>query len=82
VSDWFATFVEFTELFLSFAFVTAAFLIFGVVTALFLSCAVPTLFLATWLTAATPVPPSATSSAIQATTIAGDGRRPQSVFIS
>jgi hypothetical protein len=54
-----------TALLASFAFVTA----FG------LSCAVPTLFLASWLTAAKLVPPSDTRSAIQATIIAGDGRR-------
>jgi hypothetical protein len=55
--------------------VTALFRIFAVVTALFLSCAVPTLFRASCETAATLVPPSATSSAREATTIAADGRR-------
>jgi hypothetical protein len=54
---------------------TALFASFGFVTALFFSCGVPTLFLASWLTAATLVPPSATSSAMHATIIAGDGRR-------
>jgi len=48
---------------------------FTFVTALFRSCGVPTLFRASWLTAATLVPPSARRSARQATIIAGDGRR-------
>ena len=59
----------------TFAELTALFLIFGFVTALSLSCGVPTLFLASCVAAAMPVPPSATSSARQATTIAGEGRR-------
>jgi hypothetical protein len=54
---------------------TALFASFGFVTAAFLSCGVPTLFRASWLTAATLVPPSATRSARHATIIAGDGRR-------
>jgi hypothetical protein len=51
------------------------FLSFGFVTAPVLSWAVPTEFGASACTAATLVPVSATSSAMQATTIAGDGRR-------
>jgi hypothetical protein len=57
------------------------FLIFGFVTALSLSCGVPTLFLASCVAAAMPVPLNATSSAMQATIMAGEGRR-KSVFIS
>jgi hypothetical protein len=64
-----------TALFLIFGVVTALVRIFGVVTALSLSCAVPTLFRASCDTAATLVPPRATSRARQATTIAGEGRR-------
>jgi hypothetical protein len=52
------------------------FLTFADTTALLRSWTVPTLFLGTsWDTAATLVPPSATSSARQATTMAGDGLR-------
>ena len=69
-----AIFAATTALLAIFEALTALFLIFGVVTALLLSCDVPTLFAANWLTAATLVPPSATSSEIEATTIAGDGR--------
>ena len=69
-----AIFAATTALLAIFEALTALFLIFGVVTALFLSCDVPTLFAASWLTAATLVPPSATSREIEATTIAGDGR--------
>ena len=47
---------------------------FAATTAPFRSCAVPTLF-AGRMTAAYPVPPSATTSATQATTSAADGRR-------
>ena len=57
-----------------FAFVTALLAIFGAVTALFLIFDVPTLLLGTLATAAMPVPPSAASSAIDATTRAGEGR--------
>ena len=64
-----------SDLFATFAELIALFLIFGFVTALFLSCGVPTLFLASCVAAAMLVPPSATSSARQATTIAGEGRR-------
>jgi F0F1-type ATP synthase assembly protein I len=60
---------------------TALFLILALVTALSFSCGVPTLFLATCVAAAMPVPLSATRSARHATTIAGEGRR-QSFFIS
>src|SRR5204863_4886509 len=45
------------------------------VTLLLWSCAFPTLFLGSALTAAIPVPLSATSRAMQATIIAGDGLR-------
>jgi hypothetical protein len=69
-----AIFAAVTALLASFDALTALFLIFGVVTALLLSCEVPTLLAANWLTAATLVPPSATSSAMEATTNAGDGR--------
>ncbi len=69
-----AIFAATTALLAIFEALTALFLIFGVVTALLLSCDVPTLFAANWLTAATLVPPSATSSATEATTIAGEGR--------
>ena len=85
VSELFATFAELTALFAIFGFVTEALLIlaattallaiFAAVTALFLSCGVPTLLFASWLTAATLVPPSETRRAKQATIIAGDGRR-------
>ena len=64
-SDRAATFVEFTALFL----------ILGLDTAPSFSCGVPTLFLASCVAAAMPVPPSATSNARHATTIAGEGRR-------
>ena len=64
-SDRGATFAELTALLRSFGFVTAP----------VWSCGAPTLFRASWLTAATLVPPSARSSARQATIIAGDGRR-------
>ena len=57
-----------------FAPVTLRFLSFGVVTAAVRSCGVPTEFGASAETAATLVPPSATSSAMHATTMAGDGR--------
>ena len=63
-----------TALFAIFAEFTALPAIFGAVTALFLIFAVPTLLSGTFATAATPVPPSAASSAIDATTIAGEGR--------
>jgi hypothetical protein len=46
---------------------------FGFVTAFALSCAAPTLFLGICETAATLVPPRATSKARAATTVAGDG---------
>src|SRR5215831_8116542 len=64
-SERFATLAEFTALFRSFAFVTA----------LGLSWSVPTLFRGSALIAATLVPVSATRSAMQATTIAGEGRQ-------
>src|SRR6476619_149743 len=64
-SDRAATFAEFTALFL----------IFGLDTAASFSCSVPTLFRPSCVTAAMPVPPSATSNARHATTIAGEGRR-------
>jgi hypothetical protein len=54
---------------------TALFLIFVFDTAPSFSCAVPTLFLAICVAAAMLVPPSATSNARHATTIAGEGRR-------
>jgi hypothetical protein len=54
--------------------VTALLAIFAAVTALFFSCALPTLFFGTAWTAAMLVPVSAMSSAVQAMTIAGDGR--------
>jgi len=61
----------------------ALFRIFAVATALFLSWAVPTLFRGTSCeTAATLVPPSARSSARQATTIAGDGRRVHRITVT
>jgi hypothetical protein len=50
------------------------FFTFAEVTALAFSCGVPTLSSGTWLIAATLVPPSAASSATDATIIAGDGR--------
>ena len=53
----------------------------ALVTALFFSCAVPTLAFGRAATAAMPVPLRATSSAIHATTIAGEGRRRRSVRI-
>jgi hypothetical protein len=53
----------------------ALFRTFGFVTDPSISWAVPTLFLPSWFTAAMLVPPSATSSARHATTIAGEGRR-------
>ena len=51
------------------------FFTFAEMTAFAFSCGVPTLNSGTLPTAAMLVPPSATSSAIEATTIAGDGRR-------
>ena len=51
------------------------FLILGFDTAPSFSCGVPTVFLASCVAAAMPVPPSATSNARHATTIAGEGRR-------
>src|SRR5581483_9379795 len=62
-SEWFFTLLE----------VTALFAIFELVTAPFLSWAVPMLLLAS-VTAAALVPPSATSRAMQAITVAGDSR--------
>src|SRR3954447_550414 len=53
---------------------TPPLLILAVTTALSLSCDVPTLFGASAVTAATPVPPTANSSARLATTRAGDTR--------
>jgi hypothetical protein len=50
------------------------FFTFAEMTALLFSWGVPTLNSGTLPTAAMLVPPSATSSAIEATTIAGDGR--------
>jgi hypothetical protein len=47
-----------------------------------LSCFVPTLFFGNAWIAATLVPPSAIISAMQATTIAGDGRRWINRFIA
>ena len=64
-----------TASFPSFALLTALFASFGFVTAFAFSCDVPTLFFGTAVTAATLVPPSATSSARPATTMDGDGRR-------
>jgi hypothetical protein len=64
-----------SDLAATFAELTALFLIFGFVTAPSLSCGVPTLFLASCVAAAMPVPLRATSSAIQAMTMAGEGRR-------
>jgi hypothetical protein len=55
--------------------VIALFRIFGFVTAPVLSCRGPTLLGASWLTAAKLVPVNATRRAMQATTMAGDGRR-------
>ena len=54
--------------------VTFAFLIFAAVTAFGLICAVPTELGASAVTAATLVPVSAMPRAMQAMTIAGDGR--------
>jgi hypothetical protein len=62
------------ELLATFAPLTALALIFGPVTAFFLSCLAPTLFRGSAWIAATLVPPSANASAMQATTIAGEGR--------
>jgi hypothetical protein len=69
------------ERFATFADVTAAFLIFGFVTAPVFSCAVPTVFLPSWLTAATLVPPNAIPRARHAMTSAGEGRRSESIRI-
>jgi hypothetical protein len=57
------------------ALTSERFLTFAEVTALFFSWGVPTLFRASCETAAMLVPVSATNSATQATTRAGDGRR-------
>jgi hypothetical protein len=70
-----AIFAEVTALLAIFADVTALLAILAEVTALFFSWALPTLFFGTVAsTAAMLVPVSAISSAVQAITIAGDGR--------
>jgi poly(3-hydroxybutyrate) depolymerase len=56
-------------------------LTFEEMTAFFLSCFVPTLFRGNAWIAATLVPASATPRAIQAITIAGDGRSQTSRFM-
>jgi hypothetical protein len=71
-----AIFALVTALLAILALVTALLAILAAVTALFLSCAVPTLFFGTEAsTAAMLVPVRATSNALHATTIAGDGAR-------
>src|SRR5207342_3850074 len=69
-----------SDLAATFAELTALFLIFGLDTAPSFSCGVPTLFFASWVAAAIPVPPSATRSARHATLIAGDARRKSSLI--
>ena len=64
-----------SERFATFEELTALLRIFGFVTAPLTSCGVLTVLRPSWVTAATLVPPSATRSARQATTMAGDGRR-------
>jgi hypothetical protein len=75
VSERLRTLRPVTALLRSFGFVTAPLFSSDVLTAFGRICAGPTEFRgASTVTAATLVPPSATSSARQATTIAGDGR--------
>jgi hypothetical protein len=79
VSDRFRTFGPVTALLWSLRVVTAPFWSSDVRIAPALTCAGPIEFGATAFTAATLVPPSATTSAMQATTIAGDGLCAKSV---
>ncbi len=74
MSEPFRTFEPVTALRAILAPVTLAFLILAAVTAFALIWTVPTELGARAVTAATPVPVSATPNAIHATTIAGDGR--------
>jgi ABC-type transport system involved in multi-copper enzyme maturation permease subunit len=74
ISEPFLTLFELTAPFLIFCAVTAPLLILFVVTALFLSFLVPTLLFGMFIWAYAPLP-SASSSAMKATTMDGDGRR-------